>query len=60
MNVNVSKYLTYDIYITILKYLKYFIYVIHMYIVYIYLRIGYLGKFITSPFIIILPTLNLF
>jgi hypothetical protein len=57
LNVNVSKYLAYDIYITILKY---FIYVIYMYIVYIYLRIGYFGKFITSPFIIILPTLNLF
>jgi len=60
LNVNVSKYLKYDIYITILKYLKYFIYVIHIYIVYIYLKIGYLGKFITSPFIIVLPTLNLF
>ncbi len=60
LNVNVSKYLKYDIYITNFKYLKYFIYVIDIYIVYIYLKIVYLGKFITSPFIMVLPTLNLF
>jgi hypothetical protein len=60
LNVNDSKDLKYDIYITIFKYLKYFIYVIHIYIVYIYLRIGYLGKLITSPFIAIIPTLDLF